>query len=82
MTKITRGTPVHCNRCNKVFEMPIDGERQIFAGQRATRIETFVECPHCGQKDAHWLFAADVMPEFDGNFDARKRAARRWMLEN
>ena len=82
MTKITRGAPIYCNRCDEVFEMPVDGERQAFSGEKAARLETFVECPHCGQKDSHWIFANDVMPVFNGNFDSRKRQARRWMSEN
>lgn len=75
-------TTIHCNRCDQAFEAPKDLPREGFAGQKAARIETFCTCPHCGQTDCHWLYANDVMPKFDGNFEARKRATMTWLLAN
>lgn len=82
MAKVTEGTTIHCNRCDKAFEAPKELDRQQFAGQKAARIETPCTCPHCQQTDWHWLFAGDVMPAFEGGFDARKRAERQWLMEN
>jgi hypothetical protein len=33
--------------------------------------------------DSHWIYASsDMMPDFEGGFDARKRAERNWLQQN
>ena len=80
---VTRNQTIHCNRCNATFEAPKDMERDGFYGTKAARIRQFCLCPHCGQSDSHWVYAADIpMPTFEGGFDARKKAERQWLREN
>jgi len=81
-TKIAQGTTIHCNRCDGIFDAPAGLTRQGFCGTKAARIEIFAKCPLCGQNDSHWVYAADVMPEFEGGFDARRKAERKWLREN
>lgn len=73
---------VHCNKteCQKEFEANVT--RQRFGGAQATRTNEMVQCPHCGKIDSQWVYASDVMPVFEGGFDARKRAARQWTTDN
>lgn len=82
METIEQGQPIECNRCAKTFAAPKTLRRAQFGGSRAARIETFCACPHCGQTDSHWFNASHVMPTFEGGFDARKRAERKWLSEN
>jgi len=80
---VAKGQTIHCNRCDKGFEAQKDLERAGFFGGKAARLEQFCECPHCGQNDSHWFYAVDAgMPEFEGGFDARKKAERKWLMEN
>jgi len=82
MATVRAGDTVHCNRCVKAFEAPKQMDRGEFCGSKAARLEQFCVCPHCGQNDSHWIHADDVMPTFEGGFDARKRAERKWLMEN
>lgn len=82
MTQVAIGTPIHCNRCDKSFSAESEMTRGPFCGTKAARLEQFSRCPHCGQNDSHWVFSADIMPTFEGGFDARKRAERKWQREN
>jgi len=82
MATVQTGDTIHCNRCDKPFESTSDMTRGPFCGSKAARLEQFAHCPHCGQSDSHWVFASDIMPTFDGGFDARKRAERKWLREN
>lgn len=79
---VTTGTTIHCNRCHKAFEAPKSLDRQPFAGESAARLEMPCTCPYCQQTDWHWFYADDVIPKFDGGFDARKRARLQWLLNN
>ena len=82
MTKVQAGDTIHCNRCDKAFGASAEMTRGSFAGSKAARLEQFTSCPHCGQNDSHWVFAQDVLPTFEGGFDARKRAERQWLRAN
>jgi hypothetical protein len=82
MATVAQGTTIHCNRCDKEFEAGREMIRGSFCGTKAARLEQFCKCPHCGQNDSHWIYAADAMPAFEGGFDARKRAERQWLREN
>lgn len=79
---VTRGTPIHCNRCDQIFTSDQEINREPFYGQKATRIQEFVECPHCGQKDSHWIYSRDIAPEFIGNFHQQTRQIRKWQRNN
>jgi rubredoxin len=59
-------TPVHCNRCDQAFMLSKPATRSAFCGQRATRLNEFMMCPHCGMTDSHWIYASDLMPKFAG----------------
>jgi len=59
---VSEGSPVRCNRCNQKFDAPKEMNRNPLWGQTAARVLDFCECPHCGQTDNHWVFAADIMP--------------------
>lgn len=82
MATVQTGDTVHCNRCDKAFQASAEMTRGPFCGSKAARLEQFAKCPHCGQNDSHWVFASDVMPTFEGGFDARKRAERKWLREH
>ena len=82
MTQVAIGTPIHCNRCDRAFSALQDMTRGPFCGTKAARLEQFAKCPHCGQNDSHWIYASDLMPTFEGGFDARKRAEHKWRREN
>jgi hypothetical protein len=55
-------TTIHCNRCDKPFEVET-ATRGKFHGSAAARVREFHTCPHCGRMDSHWVFASDIMPE-------------------
>lgn len=80
--QVTTQETIHCNRCNQAFAAPKEMTRDGFHGQQAARIHDFCTCPHCEQTDAHWVFASDMMPEFEGNFEGRKRAKQEWLRAN
>lgn len=80
--EVPQATQIHCNRCNESFAAPRPLSRDPFCGQKAARIHDFCTCPHCQQTDAHWLFAGDVMPQFEGGADHRARSARQWLRQN
>lgn len=82
MTTVTANQTIHCNRCDQPFEAPREMKRDGFCGQKAARIQEFCTCPHCQQTDGHWLYASDVMPVFEGGFDARKQQERQWLAAN
>ena len=73
---------IHCNRCNKAFYAPKEMTRDGFCGQKAARVHDFCTCPHCEQTDGHWVFASDLMPEFEGGFEKRRKAERQWLRNN
>jgi len=81
---VPAGTPLHCNRgdCGATFPAPADLERRGFAGSQAARTTTMVTCPHCQRPDGQWVHAADIMPTFEGGYDARRRQAMTWTLAN
>lgn len=73
---------IHCNRCDEPFEASKQMTRDGFCGQKSTRIKDFCTCLHCGQTDCHWVFASDIMPIFEGGFEKRRRAERKWLRVN
>jgi hypothetical protein len=79
---VLKGDTIHCNRCDKAFAAPKEMPRFFFCGTKAARIDAFSKCPHCGQNDSHWVYARDVLPAFQGGFDKRKQAQRRWLQAN
>ena len=79
---VPQGTTIHCNRCDERFSSPKEMMRGPFCGTNAARLEQFCECPNCDQHDSHWIYAPEIMPDFPGGYDARKKAARKWLEEN
>lgn len=73
---------IHCNRCDRPFPASKPMRRDGFCGTKVARLSEFSTCPHCQQTDCHWLYAADVMPKFEGNFDGRKLAQMQWLQIN
>jgi len=80
--KVNSQDTIHCNRCNEAFEAPKEMDRDGFHGQQAARIHDFCTCPHCQQTDAHWVFASDLIPTFEGNFESQKRQKKNWLNNN
>ena len=79
---VAQYTTLHCNRCDEGFVAQSTLTREPFCGQQAARVQDFVTCPHCQQTDGHWVYAKDVLPTFEGNFEQRRRAMRQWLGEN
>jgi len=82
MTKVQKGSPIHCNRCDQKFDAPKDMQRNEFWGQNAARIDDFCTCPHCEQTDSHYVYATDIMPEFEGSPAKVRKMQRDWAEEN
>lgn len=73
---------LHCNRCDKSFLAPKKMTRDKFYGQETARTNEFCTCEHCQQTDIHWIYANDLIPEFEGSFEKRREAKRQWLKEN
>lgn len=54
------GTTVHCNRCDKGFQLTREREGMpLLPEQAATRLTQFETCPACNAMDTHWVYARD-----------------------
>jgi len=85
MTKyraVLKGDAVYCNKCGEAFPAPKEMLRDLFMGERATRLNEFCECPKCSHNDIHWIYASDKLPAFEGNSDKRKKLERKWLRQN
>ncbi len=59
-TTYPAGTPARCNRCDQPFALAACAQGHPFHTEPAARLIGFSSCPHCGQTDAHWVYAADL----------------------
>lgn len=72
---------ITCNRCQGKWTAEVQNVNK-FNGNRAARVLDFTTCPHCGQTDNHWIYAADVMPQFDGKPFQIKKQQQAWLEAN
>ncbi len=54
-------TTVHCNRCDKAFQLQRERAGSPIEGQSIARLQEFETCPHCGMMDCHFVYAHDYL---------------------
>jgi len=50
---------LNCNRCQKSFIAPLDGEASTYHRGIARVIYPLMNCPHCGMHDSHYIYERD-----------------------
>ena len=50
---------LNCNRCQKSFIAPLDGEASEYHKGISRVTYPLMNCPHCGMHDSHYIYQRD-----------------------
>lgn len=50
---------LNCNRCQKSFTAPLDGEASEYYKGIGRVTYPLMNCPHCGMHDSHYIYERD-----------------------